>query len=107
VLAAVATGQLPGGVDAPTAEAIGQTMLRGSDRALGVHRYKVGSLDSDPMVMIKTGFFVRGKAKPPLIYVVGLSLTGKPTGKRGAAQRRLDKLTDAVLGQLRAAGATL
>ena len=102
VLAAVATGQIPG-VDAATASAAVQAMLQSTDAALGVHRHKEGNLDSDPMVVVKTGFYLRGSGKPPLIYVVGAALAGKPTGGRDAARRRLDQLTDAVQARLRAA----
>jgi hypothetical protein len=55
------------------------------------------------MVCIKSGFYVRGNGKPPLIYVIGAALSAKPTGNRDAAYRRLDKLTDAVHALLRAA----
>lgn len=103
VLAAVATGQVPG-LDAATADAAAQAMMQSSDRALGVHRHKEGNLDSDPMVVVKTGFYLRGTGKPPLVYVVGAALVGKPTGTRDAAHRRLDQLTDAVQARLRAAG---
>ncbi len=102
VLAAVATGQVPG-LDAATAEAAAQAMMQSTDRALGVHRHKEGNLDSDPMVVVKTGFYLRGSGKPPLVYVVGAALAGKPTGSRDAAHRRLDQLTDAVQARLRAA----
>jgi hypothetical protein len=101
VLAAVATGHVPG-LDAATAEAAAQAMMQSTDRALGVHRHKEGNLDSDPMVVVKTGFYLRA-GKPPLIYVVGAALAGKPTGSRDAARRRLDQLTDAVQARLRAA----
>lgn len=101
-LAAVATGQVPG-VDAATTEAMAQAMMQSTDAALGVHRHKEGNLDSDPMVVVKTGFYLRGSGKPPLIYVVGAALAGKPTGGRDAAHRRLDQLTDAVQARLRAA----
>lgn len=103
VLAAIATGQVPGGVDPATVEAMAQVMMKASDPVLGAHRHKEGNLDSDPMVCIKTGFYVRGKGKPPLVYVVGAMLSAKPTGKRNDAARRLEKIADAVLAQLRAA----
>lgn len=102
VLAALATGQVPG-LDAATASAAVQAMMQSADPALGVHRHKEGNLDSDPMVVIKTGFYLRGSGEPPLIYVVGAALAGKPTGGRDAARRRLDQLTDAVQARLRAA----
>jgi len=105
VLAAIATGKLPGGVDPATAEAVAKAMMQSSDPKLGLHRHKEGNLDSDPMVCIKTGFYTRGDGKPPLVYVIGAVLRGKPTGKRDDAHRRLDKLTDAVLAALRAAAA--
>jgi hypothetical protein len=101
VLAAVATGKIPG-VDPATAAALVQTMMQSTDPALGEHRHKEGDLDSDPMVVVKTGFYLRS-GKPPLVYVVGAVLTGKPTGSRDAAHRRLDRLTDAVHARLRAA----
>jgi hypothetical protein len=103
VLAAVATGQIPG-IDAATAGAAVQAMMQSTDAALGTHHHKEGNLDSDPMVVVKTGFYLRGSGKPPLIYVVGAALAGKPTGGRDAAHRRLDQLTDAVQAKLRAAG---
>lgn len=102
VLASIATGQVPG-LDDATASAAAQAMMQSTDPALGVHRHKEGNLDSDPMIVVKTGFYLRGSGKPPLIYVVGAALAGKPTGTRDAAHRRLDKLTDAVQAQLRAA----
>jgi hypothetical protein len=102
VLAAVATGKVPG-LDAATAEAAAQAMMQSTDRALGVHRHKEGNLDSDPMVVVRTGFYLRGGGVPPLVYVVGVALAGKPTGSRDAAHRRLDQLTDAVQARLRAA----
>jgi hypothetical protein len=102
VLAAVATGQIPG-VDAATATDTVQAMMQSTDAALGVHRHKEGNLDSDPMVVVKTGFYLRGSGKPPLIYVIGAALAGKPTGGRDAAHRRLDQLTDAVQARLRTA----
>jgi hypothetical protein len=102
VLAAVATGQIPG-LDATTAAAAAQVMMQSTDRALGVHRHKEGNLDSDPMVVVKTGFYLRGSGKPPLVYVVGAALAGKPTGTRDAAHRRLEQLTDAIQARLRAA----
>jgi hypothetical protein len=103
VLASIATGRIPG-VDAATAGAMAQAMMQSTDPALGVHRHKEGNLDSDPMVVVKTGYYARGSGKPPLIYVVGAELTGKPTGTRDAAHHRLDKLTDTVHAALRAAG---
>jgi len=102
VLAAVATRELPG-VDAATAAAIVQAMMQSTDPALGEHRSKEGDLDSDPMVVLKTGFYLRGGAGPPLVYVVAAVLTGAPTGTRDAAHRRLDQLTDAIHARLRAA----
>jgi hypothetical protein len=102
VLASIATAKVPGGVDAATVEAMVQAMMKES-AALGEHRHKEGTLDNDPMVCIKTGFYVRDKGKPPLIYVVGAALTAKPTGNRDAAHRRLEKMTDAVHALLRAA----
>ncbi|HEU4733953.1 MAG TPA: serine hydrolase [Kofleriaceae bacterium] len=102
VLAAVASGKLPGGVDAATADDIAQAMMQTTDAALGVHRHKEGNLDSDPMVCVKTGFYARGNGKPPLVYVVGAMLPARPSGSRDAAHRRLDKLTDAVRALLRA-----
>jgi hypothetical protein len=104
VLAAIATAKVPGGVDAATGEAMTQAMMKASDAALGEHRHKEGTLDNDPMVCIKTGFYVRGKGKPPLVYVVGVALSARPTGKRDAAHRRLEKMTDAVHALLRATG---
>jgi hypothetical protein len=101
-LAAVATGKPPG-VDPATADAMAQVMMKANDPALGVHRHKEGNLDSDPMVCIKTGFYLRGDGKPSLIYVVAAVLPGRPTGKRDDAHRRLEKLTDAVHAALRAA----
>jgi hypothetical protein len=103
VLASIATAKVPGDVDAATVEAMAQAMMQAKDPALGVHRHKEGNLDSDPMVCLKTGFYVRGKGKPPVVYVVGAALPAKPTGTRDAAHRRLDKMTDAVLSVLRAA----
>ncbi|TMQ13556.1 MAG: hypothetical protein E6J90_03410 [Deltaproteobacteria bacterium] len=102
VLAAVATARVPG-VDATTAGALAQVMMQSKDPALGVHRHKDGNLDSDPMVCIKTGFYLRRNDKPPLIYVVGASLSARPTGSRDAAHNRLDKLTDALHAALRTA----
>lgn len=102
VLAAIATGQIAG-VDEATAAAIAQTMMQSRDAALGVHHHKEGNLDSDPMVCIKTGFYARGNGVPPLIYVVGATLPGTPTGKRDAAHDRLDRLTDAIQAALRGA----
>jgi ribosomal protein L30E len=102
VLASIATAKVPGVSDAATVEAMAQVMMQTSDRALGAYRHKEGNLDSDPMVCIKTGFYVRGKGKPPLIYVIGAALSAKP-GNRDAAHRRLDKMTDAVHAVLRAA----
>jgi beta-lactamase class A len=100
VLAAVATGKVPG-VDAATAEAMVRVMMVQKD-TLGAHRHKEGNLDSDPMVCIKTGFYLRS-GQPPLVYVVGMVLPAKPTGSRDAAHRRLEKLTDAVHAALKAA----
>ena len=102
VLAALASGKVPG-VDAATAEAMVQAMMQSKDPVLGVYRHKIGNLDSDPMVCLKTGFHVRGGGKPPLVYVVGAALKAKPSGSRDEAHRRLDKLTDAVLAALRGA----
>ena len=101
VLASIATGKVPGGVDPATVDAIAHAMMQTSDPVLGVRRYKEGNLDSDPMVVIKTGFYLRGNGKPPLVYVVGVALTAKPTGARDQAHRRLEKLTDAVQALLR------
>jgi len=101
VLASIATAKVPG-VDTATLEAIAQAMMQAKD-PLGAHRHKEGNLDSDPMVMVKTGFYVRGNGKPPIIYVVGAALSGKPSGPRDAAHRRLEKMTDAVHAALRAA----
>ena len=103
VLAAIATGKVPGGVDPATVEAMAQVMMQASDPALGVHRHKEGNLDSDPMVCIKTGFYVRGKGKPPLVYVVGAMLSARPAGNRDGAHRRLEKLTETVRTALRSA----
>jgi len=103
VLASIATAKVPGDVDTATVEAMAQAMMQAKDSALGVHRHKEGNLDNDPMVCLKTGFYMRGKGKPPLVYVVGAALSAKPAGKRDDAHRRLDKMTDAVLALLRAA----
>ena len=101
VLASIATGKVPGDVDAATVDAMAQAMMKTSDPALGTHRHKDGNLDSDPMVCLKTGFYVR-KGKPPLVYVVGAMLPARPAGKRDDASRRLEKLTVAVQALLRA-----
>ncbi len=102
VLAAIATGQVAG-VDAATADAMAQAMMRATDPALGVHRHKEGNLDNDPMTCVKTGFYLSGKGKPPLVYVVGAALSAKPSGSRSDASRRLDRMTDAVRAALRSA----
>jgi hypothetical protein len=104
VLTSIATAKVPGGVDAAAVEAMTQAMMQAKDPALGEHRHKEGNLDNDPMVCIKTGFYTRGKGKPPLVYVVGVALSAKPTGNRDAAHRRLEKMTDVVHALLRAAG---
>jgi hypothetical protein len=57
------------------------------------------------MTCVKTGFYLFGKGKPPLVYVVGVALSAKPSSSRSDASRRLEKITDAVLAVLRAAGA--
>ena len=101
VLASIATGKLAG-VDAATVTAIANAMMHGND-ALGVDHHKEGNLDSDPMVCIKTGYYARGDGKPPVVYVVGAALSGKPSTGRDAAHRRLDKLTNALHAALRAA----
>jgi hypothetical protein len=103
VLASIATARVPGVTDAATVDAMAQVMMQASDRTLGAYRHKEGNLDSDPMVCIKTGFYVRGKGKPPLIFVIGAALAARPAGNRDGAHRRLDKLTDAVHALLRAA----
>jgi hypothetical protein len=103
VLASIATGKVPGGVDTATVDAMAQAMMQASDPALGTHRHKEGNLDSDPMVCIKTGFYMRGKGKPPVIYVAGTMLSAKPAGTRDDAHRRLEHMTDALLAALRAA----
>jgi hypothetical protein len=103
VLSSVATGKVPGSVDAATADAMAQVMMQSRDAALGSYRYKDGNLDSDPIVYIKTGFYVRGQSKPPLIYVVGATLPARPTGSHKAAERQLDKMTDALQAVLRTA----
>ena len=100
VLAQVASARLPG-VDAATADAIAQAMMQAKD-PLGAHRHKEGNLDSDPMVMVKTGFYARS-GRPPLVYVVGAALSAKPTGSRDAAHRRLEKMVDAIHALLRSA----
>jgi ribosomal protein L30E len=102
-LAAIASAKVPGVTDAATVEAMAQVMMKANDRALGAYRHKDGNLDNDPMVCVKTGFYVRGNGKPPLVYVIGAVLPARPTGNRDAAHRRLDKLTDAVHAALRAA----
>jgi hypothetical protein len=101
VLASIATGKLAG-VDAATVTAIANAMMHGKD-ALGVDHHKEGNLDSDPMVVVKTGYYARGDGKPPVVYVVGAALSGKPSTSRDAAHRRLDKLTSALHAALRAA----
>lgn len=101
VLAAVAGGKVAGVNDATVAAMTTAMMQRKA--ALGVDHHKEGSLDSDPMVCVKTGFYLRGAGAQPLIYVVGAALSRKPKTSRDAAHRRLDKLTDAILATLRAA----
>ena len=103
VLAAVATGKVAG-VDADTTAAMAQSMMQATDPALGVHRHKEGNLDNDPMTCVKTGFYVRGAGRPPLVYVVGTALPAKPSGHRADAARRLDRMTEDILAVLRAAG---
>jgi hypothetical protein len=102
VLGAVATGKIPG-ADAATADAMVQAMMAGNDPALGMNRHKQGNLDSDPMTSVKTGFYLPGKGKPPLVYVVAAALSAPPSGSRKDAHARLEKITDAVLAALRAA----
>jgi beta-lactamase class A len=103
VLASIAAAKVPGVTDAATVDAMAEVMMKANDRTLGAYRHKDGNLDNDPMVCIKTGFYVRGNGKSPLIYVIGAALSARPTGSRDAAHRRLDKLTDAVRAALRAA----
>jgi hypothetical protein len=104
VLGAIATGKVPG-VDAATAGAMAEAMMQASDPVLGAHRHKEGNLDNDPMTCVKTGYYARGKGKPPLVYVVGAALSAKPSGSRNDAKRRLEKMTDAIHAVLRSAAA--
>ncbi|HEV7557669.1 MAG TPA: serine hydrolase [Kofleriaceae bacterium] len=97
VLSSIATANIPN-VDGDTAAAMTRVMLQSKD-ALGVRYHKDGNLDSDPIVVVKTGFYLR-TGKPPLVYVVAAAMTAKPTGTRDAETHRLDKLTDAVVALL-------
>src|SRR5262249_11559241 len=84
VLRPVAAGKLPG-LDDALAAAAKDAMAKGKpDAALGAHFFKEGNLDSDPMTMVKTGFFAGGK-NGPVVYVVALALSAPPSGSRGAA----------------------
>jgi len=100
VLASIATAKIPK-VDAATVAAMTRVMLQSKD-GLGVRYHKDGNLENDPLVVVKTGFYLRD-GKPPLIYVVGAVLPTKPTGTRDAETLRLDKMTDAVVALLSAA----
>ena len=99
VLASIATANVPN-VDAATVTAMIRVMMQ-SKATLGVRYHKDGNLENDPLVVVKTGFYVRD-GKPPLIYVVAAVLTAKPTGSRDAETLRLDKMTDAVVALLSA-----
>lgn len=96
VLRAVASGKIPGLDDATAAAAKDAMAKAKDDPALGAHVFKEGNLDSDPMTMVKTGFFAGGK-NGPVVYVVALALSAPPSGSRGAAHDRLEKAADRML----------
>jgi hypothetical protein len=96
-LGGIAAGSVPG-VDGPTAAAIKDSMARAKDDpALGTHFYKEGNLDSDPMTMVKTGFFAGRKDAAPVVYVVALALPTPPSSSRADAHRRLEAMANAML----------
>jgi len=96
VLRAIASGKVPGLDDATAAAAKDAMANAKNDPALGAHLFKEGTLDSDPMTAVKTGFFFGGK-NGPVVYVVALALSAPPAGSRSAAHDRLERMADGML----------
>jgi hypothetical protein len=103
VLGALASGRVAG-VDAATVAEMATVMMTATDPTLGAHRHKEGNLDNDPMTNVKTGFYAP-KGKPPIVYVVATVLPAAPSGSRGAAHDRLERIAVAIQRELRTAAA--
>jgi len=92
------------GIDAASMDAVHTTLRRQDDPALGRHYDKGGDLDSDPLTMVRAGWY--GTAKGPLVYVVMTMQPGPGPAGREASTSKLAKTADALAGTLVQAGWT-
>lgn len=90
------------GIDAAAMDAIVEALRRPDDPALGRHYDKGGDLDSDPLTMVRAGWY--DTAKGPLVYVVmAMQPVPGPAG-REASTERLSKTADTLAGTIVQAG---
>ena len=97
----LAAGRLAG-VDATTMDAIREALRRADDPVLGRHYDKNGDLDTDPLAMVRAGWY--DTAGGPLVYVV---MTTQPTpgpSGREASSEQLAKTADALAHTIVQAG---
>ena len=97
----LAAGRLAG-VDATTMDAIREALRRADDPVLGRHYDKNGDLDTDPLAMVRAGWY--DTAGGPLVYVV---MTTQPTpgpSGREASSEQLAKTADALAHTIVEAG---
>ncbi|MBN1476081.1 hypothetical protein JXA47_04955 [Candidatus Sumerlaeota bacterium] len=93
MLQRIARDDLPG-VDSETTEAIRDVLYLKRQWWLGRHFEKTGALDTDPMVRIFSGYFVkRGRV---IVYVVIGEQPGPGDLDRDAAGVRLEQTTDRI-----------
>jgi hypothetical protein len=78
VLRGIATGKISA-IDGPTAAAIEDALaVEHLEHPAGLHRFKLGTLDSDPMTAVHTGY-IKGRSFEPVVYVVALALPMPPS----------------------------
>jgi hypothetical protein len=90
------------GVDAAAMGAMHEALRRRDDPVLGRHYDKAGDLDSDPLTMVRAGWY--DTAKGPLVYVVMTMQPGPGPAGRVASTEKLGKTADALATALVQAG---
>jgi hypothetical protein len=92
------------GIDAASMDALHEALRRRDDPLLGRHYDKGGDLDSDPLTMVRAGWY--DTAKGPLVYVaMTMQPVPGPAG-RPASTAKLGKTADALAITLVKAGWT-
>jgi hypothetical protein len=92
------------GVDAASMDAIHDALRRQDDPVLGRHYDKGGDLASDPLTMVRAGWY--GTAKGPLVYVVMTMQPVPGPAGREASTAKLAKTAAALAGTIVQAGWT-